>query len=124
MRRCGNSSCAFWIAERTRSRLSRTAVAGRPTSVKFGRPPPRCTSMRTGGACTPLRARLCASARFIAAMSRASVLAVGRRRTRLERRERAFERLDLLARAQQHRALHLELLARDQVEAAEARLQR
>ena len=37
-----------------------------------------------------------------------------------QRRELAFELLDFLARAQQHAALHVELLARDQIELAEA----
>src|SRR5690606_6543156 len=37
--------------------------------------------------------------------------------------DRALQGFDLLARAQQHRALHVELLAGDQVELAEPRLQ-
>src|SRR5690606_39411432 len=37
--------------------------------------------------------------------------------------DRGLQLLELLARAQQHRALHLELLAGDQVEPGQARLQ-
>ena len=42
---------------------------------------------------------------------------------RFELRDRPLQLLELLARAQQHRALHVELLARDQVELAQAGLQ-
>ncbi len=42
----------------------------------------------------------------------------------LQLRKLGFEFLDLLARAQQHAALHIEFLARDQIEITQARLQR
>ena len=46
------------------------AATGKPPIDIDGRPPPRCTSTRTAGACMPARARLCTSARV---MSDASV---------------------------------------------------
>src|SRR5690606_354094 len=53
------------MAERTRSRDSFTAASGRPTMLKAGRPPERCTSTSTGGAATPSRARLKILARLM-----------------------------------------------------------
>jgi hypothetical protein len=44
----GKASPALAMAERTRSRASRTSVSTRPTRVKLGRPLARCTSTRTG----------------------------------------------------------------------------
>ena len=47
--RCGgNSKPEFLIAERTRSRLSRTVASGSPTIVKCGRPNETSTSICTG----------------------------------------------------------------------------
>ena len=40
IRCCGNSKPEFWIAARTRSRASRTALSPRPTIVNAGRPAP------------------------------------------------------------------------------------
>src|SRR5689334_9210194 len=115
MQREGNSNCAHWIAARTRSLASRTAASGSPTIDMRGKPPARCTSTVTAGADTPSRARLCTSARPMAAASA--------RRRGFERLHLAFERFELLARAQQHRALHVEFLAGDQVEPRQSRLQ-
>ena len=67
IRRAGNSNCAQWMAARTRSLASRTAASGSPTMLIDGKPPPRWTSTRTSGACTPTRARLCTIARPMAA---------------------------------------------------------
>ena len=61
----GNSSPAFWIAERTRSRASLTSVSASPTSVKLGRPLARCTSTCTGRACSPTKVRLCTKERLM-----------------------------------------------------------
>ena len=44
----GNSNPEFLIAERTRSRLSRTVASGRPTIVKWGSPNDTSTSICTG----------------------------------------------------------------------------
>src|SRR5690606_29895901 len=128
MRRAGNSSCAHWIAARTRSLASRTAACGRPTMDIDGSPPARWTSTRTSGARTPTRARLCTSARFIAGTSVArEVVARGGRRGAglpcFQRGQLALELLELVAGARQHRALHLELLAGHQVELRQAGLQ-
>lgn len=60
----GNSSPAFWMAQRTRSRASFTSTSARPTSVKLGRPLARCTSTVTGAASRPSRARLCTKDRL------------------------------------------------------------
>jgi site-specific DNA recombinase len=48
MRCGGNSKPEFLIAERTRSRLSRTVASGRPTIEKWGSPNETSTSMWTG----------------------------------------------------------------------------
>ena len=45
MRWCGNSKPELRIAERTRSRLSRTVASGSPTIVKWGSPNATSTSM-------------------------------------------------------------------------------
>lgn len=70
----GKSNPALRIALRTRSLLSLTAVSGRPTRVRLGRPLARCTSTLTAGACTPTWARLWMMARDM-------------RRSSLQRRE-------------------------------------
>src|SRR5690606_10900303 len=62
----GNSKPLLRMAALTRSRLSRTSVSGRPTTVKAGRPGPRCVSTRTAGASAPQRARLARMARVMA----------------------------------------------------------
>src|SRR5690606_37062587 len=56
--RAGKSNPEFWIALRTRSLLSLTAVSGRPTRAMPGRPLARCASTLTAGASTPPWARL------------------------------------------------------------------
>ena len=48
MRWWGNSNPEFLMAERTRSRLSRTVASGKPTIVKWGSPNDTSTSMCTG----------------------------------------------------------------------------
>src|SRR3954453_1083204 len=53
MRFCGNSRPLDRRAARTRSRLSRHEVSGRPTIVKPGRPFDTWTSTRTGRPSTP-----------------------------------------------------------------------
>src|SRR5690606_9959144 len=122
IRRAGNSNCAHWIAARTRSLASRTAASGRPTIDIDGSPPPRWTSILTGGAPTPARARPCTSASPMAAASvgRHAGYRAGPRLAGLEVGHHGLQLLQLLARAQQHRALHLELLAGHQVEPGQA----
>ncbi len=58
MRRTGNSKPQFCSAARTRSRLSRTSVSGRPTIENDGRPFARWTSTVTSGAWPAAGARL------------------------------------------------------------------
>jgi hypothetical protein len=58
MRRAGNSKWELIMALRTRSLLSLTAVSGRPTMWKEGRPFERWTSTETEGACIPSLARV------------------------------------------------------------------
>jgi hypothetical protein len=57
MRFCGNSAPAFRIAERTRSFASVTAVSGRPTIWKAGRPEAMSTSMLTRSPVSPITAQ-------------------------------------------------------------------
>ena len=180
----GYSNCAFWIAARTRSRASFTAVSGRPTIEVPGRPPDRCTShghqrrgdavqraavddgeahtyvvrkvarcpargeLRSSGAsrkpvdaircnlwllavrlsCPERRevARVleCGTGAFWTPAQRGGRGAGARPIARSRLRDLLFELLDLFARAQQHAALHVELLARDEIELAQAGLQR
>src|SRR5690606_7604088 len=122
MRRCGYSNCAHRIAARTRSRDSRTAAAGRPTIWVEGKPPERWTSTCTGGAATPARARLCTRARPTGSVGR--VAAVARGQARFQLLHGLLQPVQLLARAQQHRALDVELLAGHQVQARQPGLQR
>src|SRR4029453_19282541 len=56
MRWGGNSNPEFRMALRTRSRLSRTLVSGRPTIVKIGMPNDTSTSTWTAHASMPYRA--------------------------------------------------------------------
>src|SRR5690606_16732245 len=78
---------------------------------------------------TPARARPCTIAR--PAMARGSVRLLGLRRLaraasaelRFERGHLRLQGLELLARAQQDRLLHVEFLARDQVQPRQAGLQ-
>src|SRR5690606_28784811 len=126
MRRAGNSNCAHWIAARTRSLASRTAASGKPTIDIDGNPPPRWTSTLTAGARTPARARpgTSASPMVAGSVGRGAGRRTGRGRLpRLEVGDHGLQLFELLAGAQQHRALHLELLAGDQVELGQARLQ-
>src|SRR4051794_1166542 len=58
MRPAGNSKPEFCRAARTRSLLSFTAIAAKPTMEKVGKPLPRCTSTCTRGAARPSCARL------------------------------------------------------------------
>ncbi len=58
MRCCGNSKPELSTAERTRSRLSRTAVSGKPTMVKDGRPLEICVSTLIDSASLPWMQRL------------------------------------------------------------------
>ncbi|CUJ91161.1 Uncharacterised protein [Achromobacter sp. 2789STDY5608615] len=62
MRPAGKLKPLLMMAARTRSRLSRTSVSGRPTTLKLGRPGPRWVSTRTAWACRPLRVRLAITA--------------------------------------------------------------
>ncbi len=62
----GKSKPALIKALRTRSRLSFTAVSGRPTSVRPGKPFARCTSTCTAGASNPTPARVATMASVIA----------------------------------------------------------
>src|SRR6185312_1507526 len=125
------SSCAFWIATRTRSRASFTAASGRPTMLVPGSPPDRCTSTVTAGALTPSCARLWTMARLMRNLrtkpARAACATSPGGGGNLRSAEFAFQlvharfqRFDLFARAQQHAALHVEFLARDQIEPAQS----
>ena len=60
IRRSGNSKPQLTSAARTRSRASRTAVSGRPTTEKAGRPRWTSTSTRTGRAAMPSSVKVCA----------------------------------------------------------------
>ena len=62
MRRWGNSKPLLTSAERTRSRLSRTAVSPMPTMVKAGSPGARWVSTRTSRAWMPTGERLYSNA--------------------------------------------------------------
>ena len=62
----GKSKPALTNALRTRSRLSFTAVSGRPTSVRPGKPLAKCTSTCTAGASKPTPARVATMANVIA----------------------------------------------------------
>ena len=57
MRPAGNSKREFTSAARTRSLLSFTTVAGKPTMQKVGSPLARLTSTCTSGAPSPTCAR-------------------------------------------------------------------
>src|SRR5690554_2023338 len=65
MRRAGNSKPELRMALRTRSLLSLTAVSGKPTIDRPGRPLERWVSTKTWGADTPDFARVRTMARFI-----------------------------------------------------------
>jgi hypothetical protein len=56
IRVCGNSNPEFWIAARTRSRDSRTAASGSPTTANEGSPELTSTSTVTSRASTPINA--------------------------------------------------------------------
>ena len=58
IRRSGNSKPQLASAARTRSRASRTAASGRPTTEKAGRPRWTSTSTRTGRAEMPSRVKV------------------------------------------------------------------
>jgi len=57
-RRSGKLNSELVMAALTRSRLSFTAVSGKPTMETPGRPLARCTSTLTSGASNPLLVRL------------------------------------------------------------------
>ena len=65
MRFCGNSKPELVIAERTRSRASRTALSASPTIVKAGRPTRMSASTQTRRKSTPSRAKAVTRARLI-----------------------------------------------------------
>ena len=58
MRRCGNSKPELRMAALTRSRASCTAVSGKPTIVKAGRPGAMSTSTSTMEPSNPTTAQL------------------------------------------------------------------
>src|SRR5215831_13612972 len=113
MRRAGNSKRELTSAARTRSRLSFTSVSGRPTMVNEGNPFARCTSTITSGALSPARARL-----WSTASDTARLLLL---QPRLEFDDAPLQLGELLARARGRLCLHLELLARRQIEPGERR---
>ena len=53
IRFCGNSKPLLWMAARTRSRDSRTALSASPTTVKAGRPRRMSASTVTRRLSTP-----------------------------------------------------------------------
>ena len=65
MRFCGNSKPEFVIADRTRSRASRTALSASPTIVKAGRPTRMSASTQTRRESTPSSAKAVTRARLI-----------------------------------------------------------
>src|SRR3954447_19815913 len=65
MRLCGNSKPELVIAERTRSRASRTALSARPTIVKAGRPMRMSASTQTRRLSTPSSANAVTRARLM-----------------------------------------------------------
>ena len=143
MRRAGSSKRALRMAARTRSRLSFTSVSARPTMLKCGRPPVRCTSTTTSGASMPASARLrtMASDRATVIATRCSRGKTGRRwiasasnqKRRVSAsgggraRALAFETVDARLEigdaglgTRQQLGLQVELLARREVEVLEA----
>src|SRR5690606_32372844 len=110
-RRAGKSKPQFTSAARTRSRDSLTSVSGRPTMVKLGNPPARCTSTATAGASAPVSARLCNSA--------SAMRSVLLRLSRLESGHARFQLREFLLRARKQFDLDVELLARHQIEPRE-----
>src|SRR4051812_21899858 len=58
MRLSGNSKPELTIAERTRSRASRTALSGSPTTVNAGRPARMSASTHTRRLATPSSAKV------------------------------------------------------------------
>src|SRR5258705_4401019 len=119
------------MAERTRSRLSRTTGAGRPTMLNPGRPRPRWASICTSGASSPSCAQLRTCATPTRPPSNAAAGSVRHGRERLlqllqalfERPDARLELGNTLARAFQHLGLHVELAARSQVKPACSALQ-
>ena len=65
MRFCGNSKPELVIAERTRSRASRTALSASPTIVNAGRPTRMSASTQTRRESTPSSANAVTRARLI-----------------------------------------------------------
>ena len=72
----GSSKPQFASAARTRSLLSFTAVSGRPTIEKAGRPAPTYTSTRTSGASRPCWVRLRMVAKVTASIRWARVVSM------------------------------------------------
>ena len=68
MRRCGNSKPEFWIAARTRSRASRTALSPRPTIVNAGSPRRTSTSTVTSRDSMPSMAKVVTRASMAATL--------------------------------------------------------
>src|SRR5690606_5243218 len=97
----------------TRSRLSRTAAAGRPTRAKLGRPGPRCTSTSTTGAVSPTCARLATRATCATSVARTGVA-----RT-FQCGDLCLERFEPRAGALEHARLRIEFVARDEIEPCE-----
>jgi hypothetical protein len=68
MRLCGNSKPEFWIAARTRSRDSRTALSPSPTMENAGRPGRRSTSTVTSRDSMPSMAKVVTRASMAATL--------------------------------------------------------
>src|SRR5690348_11620207 len=136
IRPAGNSKRELSSAARTRSLLSFTTVAGRPTMQKAGRPLARLTSTCTRGACSPTSARQATRATDITdpaavlskvgrALAPAGIgtrcgAGSGRRGSRaLERGEARLELFEAGAGALEHPRLGVELVPRHQVELAQ-----
>src|SRR6185312_13871430 len=143
MRPLGNSNPEERRAKRTRSRLSRTTVAGRPTNWNAGRPLVTVTSTCTSGASRPTWARhrrvatgkdthrpwSSAAARIALVSGRllrgsvAGDTGCSRGRRALERLQPRLELREPGAGAFEHAHLRVELVPGHQVELAEARAQ-
>src|SRR5260370_11431479 len=130
MRPAGNSKRELSSAARTRSLLSFTTMAGRPTMQKTGRPLARLTSTCTSGACSPTCARQATRATAMKAGARCEAGAALGRRTRrvaggggaaaLQGREPRLECFEPRSRALEHARLGVELVPAHQVELAQA----
>jgi len=96
--------------------------SGRPTMESPGRPLDRCTSTVTAGASMPARARLCTTASDMESFPCALVIYF--LSSAFSSSATCFRVLPGARGARQHRGLHLQLFARDEIELGQRRGQR